>query len=507
MMLTFKRARRLARIRPRPEAASKFAVGVCLTLSVGACSADRLTESLGQMGESDSPTAAATIPQPPGQDAARVVLSYSQLVIGPPGARATVGVRAYGADGREWSGVTIRWWKSSTSAFALSVLECATPCSSVLSTRAVAQGKVIVRHYGGVARDTMPVTITAQPNTPGDPPPDDPPPDNPPPDDPPPPPPGSLPDGCPTNYNRLVSVSTSAQLAAAVQSAAPGDLIRVAAGTYTSPPELTRSGTASAPVAVCGTGAPILKQQFRVRANYVVIAGLVFEGPINGSTNQVWIHEAHHVTFTRNEIRGNDYHAGLSVDEANHIVITYNYIHDNGRDTSHDHGIYFKTTTGPGSVISNNLLVRNAARGLSLHDNSGVGVYDVLVTHNTVVGNGSTGILVNDGDRMTLANNISAFNGDKTSQRQIRIRAGNNNRAYNNLTYHPTSSRAGIENTTGSLLSGNRVADPRFVSQFGNLRLQTGSPAIDLGRSEYAAGSDYDGRARGTAPDAGAFEW
>jgi hypothetical protein len=107
---------------------------------------------------------------------------------------------------------------------------------------------------------------------------------------------------------------------------------------------------------------------------------------------------------------------------------------------------------------------------------------------------------------MTLANNISAFNGDKTSQRQIRIRAGNNNRAYNNLTYHPTSSRAGIENTTGSLLSGNQVGDPRFVSQFGNLRLQTGSPAIDLGRSDYAAGSDYDGRARGAAPDAGAFE-
>jgi hypothetical protein len=497
-----KRSRRLARSGPRPLATSTYVLGAVMTLSAGACSSDRLTDSMGEMDRSDSPAAAATIPQPPGEDAARVVLSYSQMVLGPPGARATVKVRAYGADGREWSGVTIRWWKSSIPAFALSVLECATPCSSVLSARAVGQGKVIVRHYGGVARDTMPVKITAESNTPGEPPPTEPPP----PPSPPPPPPGPMPDGCPTAYNRLVSVSSSAQLASAVQSAAPGDLIRVAAGTYTSPPELTRSGTASAPVAICGTGAPILKRQFRVRANYAVIAGLVFEGPIDGKTNQVWIHEAHHVTFTRNEIRGNDYHAGLSVDEANHIVITYNYIHDNGRDTSHDHGIYFKTTTGPGSVISNNLLVRNAARGLSLHDNSGEGVYDVLVTHNTVVGNGSTGILVNDGDRMTLANNISAFNGDKTSQRQIRIQAGNSNRAYNNLTYHPTSSRADIENTTGSVLSGNRVGDPKFVSLFGNLRLQSGSPAIDLGRSEYAAGSDYDGRARGAAPDAGAFE-
>ncbi|HEY7480992.1 MAG TPA: Ig-like domain-containing protein [Gemmatimonadales bacterium] len=138
------------------------------------------------------------IPQPPGENAARITLSYSDLVLGPPGAQVTVSVRAFGADGREWSGVPIRWWKSSNTTFSLSVRECRSPCSSVLSTRAVGGGKVIVRHYGGVARDTMPVRITAESNPPtepppseppGEPPPGEPPPGEPPPGEPPPPPP------------------------------------------------------------------------------------------------------------------------------------------------------------------------------------------------------------------------------------------------------------------------------------------------------------------------------
>jgi calcineurin-like phosphoesterase family protein len=103
-----------------------------------------------------------TIPQPPGENAPRVTLSYNSLTLGPPGASATVGARAFGADGGEWSGVPIRWWKSSTSAFALSSTECASPCSVILSTSATGSGKVIIRHYGGVARDTMPVTISSQ---------------------------------------------------------------------------------------------------------------------------------------------------------------------------------------------------------------------------------------------------------------------------------------------------------------------------------------------------------
>jgi uncharacterized protein YjdB len=291
----------------------------------------------------------------------------------------------------------------------------------------------------------------------------------------------------------------------------PGDTVWIRGGTYPNGGKLTVGGNSTAYVTFSGYPGEtaIIKKQFEGTASYVVIQQLVFEGPIDGATNQVYLHNNHHVVFTRNEIRNGDFHAGLSVDESHHYEITYNYIHDNGRDVSHDHGIYFKTTNGPGTVIANNLLVRNAARGLSLHDNSGVGVYDVVVAHNTVVANGSTGILVNDGDRITLVNNIAVGNGDQTGQRQIRVLSGDSNKIWNNLTWHAaSSSRAGIENTTSSEMSGNQIADPLFASYPGDLRLRAGSPAIDIGLAGWTfGGKDYAGKIRDSRPDVGAYEY
>lgn len=333
----------------------------------------------------------------------------------------------------------------------------------------------------------------------------------PPPPPPPQPPPPTTTSGCPTSGSlRLVSVSTDAQLASALSAALPGDQIRIAAGTYSGARSWSKSGTASAPITLCGLPGvgPVIKSgTFTGTGSYVIYTGIVFQGAdAVESRNNVYLHDAHHVTFTGNEIRGGHYHAGLSVDEVHHMTITYNYIHDNGHDTSHDHGIYFKTTSGPGNFIANNLLVRNAARGISLHDNTGVGVFDVLVTHNTMAENGSTGLLVDDGDRITVANNIAAENGAATGQKQIRVIAGNNNRVYNNLTYSTTSSRAGIENTTSSTLSGNVVGNPLFLFGYGDLHLQAGSPALGLGLPAYVWGADYDGGPRDSAPDAGAYE-
>lgn len=290
----------------------------------------------------------------------------------------------------------------------------------------------------------------------------------------------------------------------------PGDTVWIRGGTYANGGRLTVSGSASGGY-ITFAGYPgetaIIKRQFRTNASYVRIENLVFEGPIDGKTNQVYIYDTHHVIFTRNEIRGNDYHAGLSTLRVNNVIITHNYIHNNGRDTQHDHGIYFKTTTGGGNVIANNLLVGNAARGISIHDNSGVGVYDVIVAHNTIVNNGSTGLLVNDADRITVVNNIAINNGDARGQAQIRVLAGNNNRVMNNLTWHSSSSsRAGIENTTRSQLSGNRIGNPLFRSS-SDFRLQSGSPAIGLGLSGYSYEKDFAGNERDSSPDAGAFEY
>jgi hypothetical protein len=295
----------------------------------------------------------------------------------------------------------------------------------------------------------------------------------------------------------------------------PGDTVYIRGGTYPNGGSLTVSGSATGGHVVFSGypgETPIIKQAFVGTGSYVVIQHLVFEGPIDGVTNQVYLHDNHHVVFTRNEIRFGNADAGLSVDDSNNYTITFNYIHDNGTDTQTHHGIYFKTTTGPGTVIAHNLLVNNAARGISLHDNNyptSGGVFDVTVAHNTLVDNGSTGLLVNDGDRNIVVNNIAMNNGDARNQQQIRVLAGANNKIWNNLTWHSTATtRRGIENPNGNEATGNLIADPLFVSYFANLRLQSGSPAINAGKPGYTfGGKDYAGNLRDASPDIGAYEF
>jgi hypothetical protein len=327
------------------------------------------------------------------------------------------------------------------------------------------------------------------------------------------PPPVTI-NGCPASgYLRLVNVTTQSELSSALGAAQPGDQIRIAAGTYGGA-SMGRSGTSANPIVICSNanGGAILKGQFTSTGSYLTIAGLVFEGPL-GSTNQVYLHGCHDVTFTRNEIRFGSYHAGLSVGDTHHMTITNNYVHHNGHDTSHDHGIYFKTTTGIGNLIANNLLAHNASRGVSLHDNNGSGVYDVVVAHNTFVYNGAAGLLLNNGDRNIVVNNLFHQNGDRNPNSQIRIVGsgaqgllnGNNHQILNNLTYSSTASRAGIDNENGSLLSGNLIANPLLVSAT-DWHLQAGSPAIGLGRAGYII-LDYDGKTRALAPAVGAYEF
>ena len=67
---------------------------------------------------------------------------------------------------------------------------------------------------------------------------------------------GEIVDGCPTSgFDRLVNVSTLAQLNAATDSALAGDQIRVATGTYSgNPNQVTRDGTSAKPITICGPG-------------------------------------------------------------------------------------------------------------------------------------------------------------------------------------------------------------------------------------------------------------
>jgi Right handed beta helix region len=324
--------------------------------------------------------------------------------------------------------------------------------------------------------------------------------------------------GCPSSgFTRLVSVSTASQLASALSNAQPGDQIRLAAGTYRGRMTLSRSGKASARITLCGMPGvrPILKGgRFRTDGSWVTITGLVFEGP-DGHDGNVFIASGTDVLFSGNEVRFSDWYHGIAVQGTCRLRLVNNYIHDNGSDgTVHsqevDHGIYFHAQAC-GGLIANNLVTNGKGRGISIHDASGGGaINNIKVVHNTVVNNGSTGILIaaNNGTGNVIANNISANNGRVFNYKQIRIKSGTNKSfIQNNLTWSPNASRSGIElGGTGNTVSRNIIGNPLFVAPYSDLHLRSGSPAIGLALPTYSVSPDYDGITRDGSPSAGAYE-
>ncbi len=320
--------------------------------------------------------------------------------------------------------------------------------------------------------------------------------------------------GCPNSgYLRLVNVSSSSSFASALDNALPGDQIRLAAGVYSGGFSVVRGGSSSAAVTICGLPGvwpKITGGTFKVRNNYLRFTGLLFEGP-NASQNNVGVIGVHDILFSGNEIRNGDYHAGIAVDTTYNVEITYNYIHDNGL-TDIDHGIYYRTQAGRGNVIANNVIVKNHGRGISLHDNEGLAISDTVVVNNTIIGNGSTGILVstNGGSGNIIANNILAGSGALYKYRQITLRSGSGNLILNNVVWSTVLDRQGIgieNNLSGNTVSGNLILDPKFEDAANrNYHLLSDSPAVSLAKPEYAVALDFEGYLRDSAPDAGAYE-
>jgi hypothetical protein len=314
----------------------------------------------------------------------------------------------------------------------------------------------------------------------------------------------------------------------------PGEKAYVRAGTYetgaafgTPADTYTWSTTCSlsAPCSILAYPGekPVLHGQVRITGDYLRLSGFIIEGPLSRDitspnerrANQVLLEGASYVELSFNEIRKNDYHAGLKVNQSGQVQILNNHIHDNGRfaiandprtgnETSEtDHGIYWGSSNGGGNLIANNIIAHNRAKGVQLYPN---GTYDVIVSQNTIVDNGNAGVLLNGKtDRIIVVGNVVAFNG----KQQIRVQAGDHNRVERNIAYSPSRSLAGIENTTSSTVTGNVLSDPRFVNRRArDYRLTSESPAIGLGLPQYSLGTDYTDRTRprGAAPEAGAFE-
>jgi len=154
---------------------------------------------------------------------------------------------------------------------------------------------------------------------------------------------------CAIATDRVVPVTTPAELKTALAAALPGDRITLADGTYAGTFSLTRSGTALARIHVCGSPAAILDggstltgYGFSVKASYVDLVGFsvtnVQKGVVvDGGTSDVLD------SLTVSTIGDEAIH--LRTNSSNNTV-SNNVIHDTGlRVAGYGEGVYVGSAT------------------------------------------------------------------------------------------------------------------------------------------------------------------
>jgi len=314
----------------------------------------------------------------------------------------------------------------------------------------------------------------------------------------------------------------------------PGQIAYVRAGTYETGGTFGTSNdsqywsatcTATGPCSIVAYPGeqPIIHGWIKITGSYIRLSGFIIEGPLSRDVTscterramQIEFSGGHDVEISHNEIRNNDYHAGIYLAGVSSIQILANYIHDNGRFTiandpctgsstwNVDHGIYWSSSSGGASLVAGNVFEHNRGHGIQLYP----GALNVIVTQNTFVTNGNSGVYISSSsDLVTVIDNIVAFN-DRNGQMQIQ--SGNGNVIMRNVVFSPNSSYNTIENSTSSVITDNTFADPLFVNLSGHdFHLLSGSPAIDRALLAYSLRYAYDGQVRpqGAAPDIGAYE-
>jgi Right handed beta helix region len=318
-------------------------------------------------------------------------------------------------------------------------------------------------------------------------------------------------------------------VAKALRTLRAGQTAFVHAGVYQGNHLMERAGTASNPITLRNFPGerPVLRPALGERNNipleiasgarFFRLHGFVIAGASGESTTNIYVSgDAHHIEISGCDIRSSTQHGVYSDRTARNLYIIGNSIHGNGRagQPHQNHGLYIE---GKHHLLANNV-VFDQRYGWGIH------VYPasdhVVVTGNTVVGNQRGGIVVGgDGtttaNRTTIVNNIVAFNdgyGIHGYYPREGGAPGSRNAAYNNLAYRNGSDNFTNDDAPRDVIAfgrGNVSANPRFVGlERRNLRLRSGSPAINHALSRYSLSRDYDGRRRpqGEASDIGAFE-
>jgi hypothetical protein len=274
-----------------------------------------------------------------------------------------------------------------------------------------------------------------------------------------------------------------------------------------------RSGSAGKPMTLAAyppeRGRAIVRTQLKLRGEHLRLVGLVFDRNRALSTSDNGCTGAQNITIRGSDIDlvgldvRNANMSGVYMRESDHVSITRSLIRDNGTHPGQDHGIYVSSSTD--LLVANTIIEHNAGYGIHVYPDTSEGA---RILHNTVVRNGSSGLIIAaDSDQNLIANNIFAFNGE-WGARSHREFEGSANRLVSNLFYGNKEGDLWFPDggvTTSETVTGS----PAFINlDKGDLRLGPRSAALDKADSEFSRPFDFRGRKRpqGRGADLGAFE-
>jgi hypothetical protein len=251
----------------------------------------------------------------------------------------------------------------------------------------------------------------------------------------------------------------------------------------------------------------VITGRLKIEGSFFCVTGFRFEGGTPANMDGVLIYPsgAHQIEIFRNTIvkaAMSGIYVGDDGNPSGEVSIIGNDIRGNGTHEKFDHGVYVGHLNQ--GLISNNLVVGNRALGLNIAPDAN----DVTVTQNTVVSNGTSGIIVGgyggwSSNNNVVANNVVALNDEWGIRSYWEDSIGRANLAVRNLVF--ANRAGGYWFPRGGMVEKQSIAaNPRFVAPR-NYRLRARSPAINRAIPAFSMKFDFAGRRR-SAPDLGAFE-
>jgi nitrous oxidase accessory protein NosD len=215
-----------------------------------------------------------------------------------------------------------------------------------------------------------------------------------------------------------IVVSPGQSIDAALDSARPGDVIQIRAGTYTENVSSGVDGTNSKPITLepYPGERPVLHVKLTLSgASYLSFRNLLFEGSSGVSGTAVRFDSGtRRVIFEGNEVR--NYRTsgsaqafllgGASGTAVAHISLLRNHIHDNGVADRHDHGVYCQNSVRA-LMDGNRIENMNRGYGIQLYSSATAGCDDAVIRNCTIRASLLSGIVISRAtDRALIESNL-----------------------------------------------------------------------------------------------------